>query len=259
MYSCRKVRCADPFFSSTGSMWVPSSSDLFSSRKILLSSSAEIVSAFRSELAITLISLARVFRDVKIINPAATRSKVRHFIAFSSASFGLEIKTGFKDQGVGVWLEATGVDLRVESVRVRAAAVAIHEVTFNFQVPEPIQVNSPGDDFIVIVIGGQAGVGCRRIKRGECASHDVRDRVARVVGPDLKPFANLVSAGDVPTTNVAEAFGGSADEFLVAPIAAILGIDPQSAHGVLSVKLIGPVGFRSLRVRYQPCPRVEWV
>jgi len=138
--------------------------------------------------------------------------------------------------------------LGVETVWVRAAAVAIHEVTLDFHVPESFQVEARGDHFVVIVIGGLTGVSCRRIEGGECASHDVGDRVARVVGADLKAFAYPVCSGDIPTANVGEAFGVVGDEFLIAPVAAILGVDAQSAQGVLAVKLIGPIGFRGLRV-----------
>jgi hypothetical protein len=45
--------------------------------------------------------------------------------------------------------------LRVESVRIRAAAIAIHEVTFDFHVPEFCQVNPRRDDFVVDVMAGR--------------------------------------------------------------------------------------------------------
>ena len=65
----------------------------------------------------------------------------------------LEIQTGLDDQRIGIGRKPVWIHLRVESVRVWAAAIAIHEVTFHFHVPEFVEVNPPRNDFIVIVIG----------------------------------------------------------------------------------------------------------
>src|SRR5450756_1819420 len=114
-YSCRNPSWTGPSFLSTGSTCVPSASEIFSFRKTLLSSPAEIVSAFTLQLAITLTSAAKEFTGTKIINPATTRSIFGHFIAFSCTSCPqLEIDAGLNHQGVSVGLEALGVDLGVE-------------------------------------------------------------------------------------------------------------------------------------------------
>src|SRR6202044_1365486 len=118
--------------------------------------------------------------------------------------------------------ETAGINLRVKSVRIRAAAIAIHEMTFHLHVPELVDVNPSGDNLVVIVVGRQTGIGCRRIKGCERTGYGVRDRVARVIGPDLKPFGDPVSSGDVPAAHIGEAFRSAAEELLVAPVTPIL-------------------------------------
>src|SRR5271157_1498095 len=180
-YSCRKASWTGPSFSSTGSTCVPSS-ELFSSRNTRLSSAAEIVSALTAELAITLTSLARASTEAKIINPAATRSSFGHFIAFSCASLRLEIKTGLNDQSVRVGLKALGVYFWIKSVRKCAGPIAVHEVPFHFHVPEFFQIDPRRDDFVVDVIGGQAGVSLDRGINSFRASGYAGYRIAGVVG-----------------------------------------------------------------------------
>src|ERR1019366_2025694 len=170
----------------------PSASEFFSSRKTLLSSPAEIMSAFTLQLAITLTSPARACGEAELTNPAATRSILRHFITFSFAYPGLEINAGLNDQSVSVGLEALGVHLGVEPVWVCAFSITIHEVTFHFHVPEFFQVKPRGDDFVVDVIGGQAGVSLVRGQRSERAAKNTGYRVAGVIGAKLNPFDNSV-------------------------------------------------------------------
>jgi hypothetical protein len=61
----------------------PSASEFFSSRKTLLSSPVEIVSAVTLELAITLTLPARAFAEGKISTAATMRTNSRYFIADS--------------------------------------------------------------------------------------------------------------------------------------------------------------------------------
>src|SRR5208283_1747486 len=142
-YSCRNASCAGPSFWSTGSTCVLPI-ELLSSRNTAFSSARELVAP-------------------KIIDPAASKKRerriFRYFIAYSFLSPRLEIEPGLDHQSVRVRREALRVVLRIEAVRVRAESIPIHEMTFQFHIPESIEINPYGDDFVVDMIARQAGIG----------------------------------------------------------------------------------------------------
>src|SRR5271166_5387559 len=168
----------------TGSTRVPLLREPLSSRNMRWSSWVEIMSAFTLALAITLTSVATALVEAEHSSPAASRSALGHRTAFSFTARlpCLKVKAGLHYQSVCVGLKTMRVLLRIKTIRIEAVPIAVHEVAFHFHVPESIQVDSRGYDFVVKVIGRKAGVSLGGEQRRQWASGGGGDRVPRVVG-----------------------------------------------------------------------------
>lgn len=73
--------------------------------------------------------------------------------------YTLEIRAGLEHQRIGIGSEARWIDLGLKSVGVDAASVPVHKVSFDLRVAKFLEFNARSDDFVVDVIGRQAGIG----------------------------------------------------------------------------------------------------
>ena len=117
------------------------------------------------------------------------------------------------------------VDLRIEPVRKSAVANPIHEMCFNLDVPKWLKVDSRGEDLVIDVIRGQAGVALVGKQRRKRASRSSGYGVAGIVGAKSKLLYDPVRPGDVPAADIACGQEDAAVDDIIVHKAAILGID----------------------------------
>ncbi len=99
--------------------------------------------------------------------------------------------------------------------------MTVHEVALQLHVPEFVQINPRRDDFVVNVIGRQAGVGLVGNEYGESAPKRSEDRIARVIRAKLEPLHDAVGPGDVPAADIAQDLRCVVVDELIAQVTAV--------------------------------------
>src|SRR5208282_2459411 len=129
-------------------------------------------------------------------------------------------------------------------------------MAFNLDVPKSFEVEARRDDFVIDVIGRQAGVGMVGKQRRERARGSSGYPIAGIVGADGKPLYDPVPPRDIPSTNIAFGLEDAAVDDVIVDKAAILRIELQFPPGVFAIELVGPVCPRSVGIRDEAPARI---